>query len=218
MDSKDSSIKNNELDGVQVSRRGFLGKGAMLGLAGAAVTLAGCKPEGGSAAAAPAAGAQAHAGGSEVKPGQLDDYYAFISSGHAGEARVLGMPSGRTLKRIPVFNIDCMVGWGITNESKAIMGTRPDGTLKYTTGDTHHVHGSYRDGTYDGRWLFINDKLHSRVVWLTALSTGSHLSGNRPCMPMTFGSSVILSHSMVSMRMRATRECSLSLMNSQRPS
>ena len=164
MDSKDSSIKNNELDGVQVSRRGFLGKGAMLGLAGAAVTLAGCKPEGGSAVAAPAAGAQAHAGGSEVKPGQLDDYYAFISSGHAGEARVLGMPSGRTLKRIPVFNIDCMVGWGITNESKAIMGTRPDGTLKYTTGDTHHVHGSYRDGTYDGRWLFINDKLHSRVA------------------------------------------------------
>ena len=164
MDSKDSSIKNNELDGVQVSRRGFLGKGAMLGLAGAAVTLAGCKPEGGSAAAAPAAGAQAHAGGTDVKPGQLDDYYAFISSGHAGEARVLGMPSGRTLKRIPVFNIDCMVGWGITNESKAIMGTRPDGTLKYTTGDTHHVHGSYRDGTYDGRWLFINDKLHSRVA------------------------------------------------------
>jgi nitrous-oxide reductase len=165
MDSKDSSIKNNEIDSVQVSRRGFLGKGAMLGLAGATVALAGCKPEGGTAAAAPAAGAPAHAGGgTEVKPGQLDDYYAFISSGHAGEARVLGMPSGRTLKRIPVFNIDCMVGWGITNESKAIMGTRPDGTLKYTTGDTHHVHGSYRDGTYDGRWLFINDKLHSRVA------------------------------------------------------
>jgi nitrous-oxide reductase len=164
----DSSKKNSmDTDEVQVSRRGFLGKGAALGLAGAAVALAGCKAEGGnagaggSAAAAPAPG---HGGGSEVAPGQLDDYYAFISSGHAGEARVLGMPSGRTLKRIPVFNMDCMVGWGITNESKAIMGTRPDGTLKYTTGDTHHVHGSYRDGTYDGRWLFINDKLHSRVA------------------------------------------------------
>ncbi|KQV90309.1 nitrous-oxide reductase [Massilia sp. Root351] len=161
----DSSKNNNDIDGVQVSRRGFLGKGAMLGLAGATVALAGCKAEGGNAAAPSGGAATAgHAGGSEVKPGQLDDYYAFISSGHAGEARVLGMPSGRTLKRIPVFNIDCMVGWGITNESKAIMGTRPDGTLKYTTGDTHHVHGSYRDGTYDGRWLFINDKLHSRVA------------------------------------------------------
>jgi nitrous-oxide reductase len=161
----DSTKNNNDIDGVQVSRRGFLGKGAMLGLAGATVALAGCKAEGGNAAAAAGGAAAAgHAGGSEVKPGQLDDYYAFISSGHAGEARVLGMPSGRTLKRIPVFNIDCMVGWGITNESKAIMGTRPDGTLKYTTGDTHHVHGSYRDGTYDGRWLFINDKLHSRVA------------------------------------------------------
>ena len=74
------------------------------------------------------------------------------------------MPSGRTLKRIPVFNIDCMVGWGITNESKAIMGTRPDGSLQYTTGDTHHVHGSYKDGTYDSRWLFVNDKLHSRLA------------------------------------------------------
>ncbi|MYN10171.1 TAT-dependent nitrous-oxide reductase [Pseudoduganella aquatica] len=162
--SKKNSIDNGE---VQVSRRGFLGKGAALGLAGAAVALAGCKAEGGNAGtgASTAAAAPAHAhGGSEVAPGQLDDYYAFISSGHAGEARVLGMPSGRTLKRIPVFNMDCMVGWGITNESKAIMGTRPDGTLKYTTGDTHHVHGSYRDGTYDGRWLFINDKLHSRVA------------------------------------------------------
>ena len=57
-----------------------------------------------------------------------------------------------------------MVGWGITNESKAILGTKPDGSLKYTTGDTHHVHGSYKDGTYDGRWLFVNDKIHARLA------------------------------------------------------
>lgn len=30
------------------------------------------------------------------------------------------------------------------------IGTKPDGSLKYITGDTHHVHGSYKDGTYDG--------------------------------------------------------------------
>jgi len=60
--------------------------------------------------------------------------------------------------------MDCMVGWGITNESKAVMGTKPDGTVKYNTGDTHHVHGSYVDGTYDGKYLFVNDKIHGRVA------------------------------------------------------
>ncbi|MBC7860487.1 MAG: nitrous-oxide reductase, partial [Burkholderiaceae bacterium] len=125
-----------------------------------------CKENGGAAAPAASASAKAAGGelGHEVQPGQLDDYYHFSSGGHSGEARIMGIPSGRTLRRIPVFNIDPMVGWGITNESKAIMGTKADGSLKYTTGDTHHVHGSYKDGTYDGRWLFINDKIHSRLA------------------------------------------------------
>ncbi|MBI1891381.1 MAG: nitrous-oxide reductase [Burkholderiales bacterium] len=150
----------------QESRRRFLGKGAMLGLAGAGVSLlSGCKEDAPAKASASAsAAAKAVAGGHEVAPGQLDDYYLFSSGGHSGEARIMGVPSGRTLRRIPVFNIDPMVGWGITNESKAIMGTNPDGSLKYTTGDTHHVHGSYKEGTYDGRWLFVNDKIHSRIA------------------------------------------------------
>lgn len=151
-----------------VNRRGFLGRSALLGLAsgGVALGLTGCKEEAKAAAAAPAATAHAaatHTGG-EVQPGQLDEYYHFSSGGHSGEVRIIGVPSGRELRRIPVFNIDPMVGWGITNESKAIIGTNPDGSLKYTTGDTHHVHGSYKDGTYDGRWLFVNDKIHSRLA------------------------------------------------------
>ncbi|MBJ7310364.1 TAT-dependent nitrous-oxide reductase [Rugamonas sp. CCM 8940] len=152
------------------TRRSFLGKSALLGLTGAGVSfgLAACKENGGAAAPAASASASAKAAGGEVghevPPGQLDDYYHFSSGGHSGEARILGLPSGRTLRRIPVFNIDPMVGWGITNESKAIMGTKADGSLKYTTGDTHHVHGSYKDGTYDGRWLFINDKMHGRLA------------------------------------------------------
>lgn len=148
------------------NRRRFLGRSALLGLAGAGVSLglAGCKDDAKANAGAPAAAAPAHTGGHEVAPGQLDEYYHFSSGGHSGEARIIGLPSGRELRRIPVFNIDPMVGWGITNESKAIMGTKADGSLKYTTGDTHHVHGSYKDGTYDGRWLFINDKMHSRVA------------------------------------------------------
>jgi nitrous-oxide reductase len=165
MDKVQKTQVEADLPVVRETRRNFLGKSALLGLTGA-LGLAGCK-EGAkpaaTAAAAPAPAAET-AIGHEVAPGQLDDYYHFSSGGHSGEARIMGIPSGRTLRRIPVFNIDPMVGWGITNESKAIMGTKADGSLKYTTGDTHHVHGSYKDGTYDGRWLFINDKIHSRLA------------------------------------------------------
>ena len=157
-----------EVELAKPNRRSFLGKSALLGLTGAGLSLGltACKDNAPAAApAAPAGAAKASTAGShEVAPGQLDEYYHFSSGGHSGEARILGIPSGRTLRRIPVFNIDPMVGWGITNESKAIMGTKADGSLKYTTGDTHHVHGSYKDGTYDGRWLFVNDKIHSRLA------------------------------------------------------
>ena len=168
----DAVPKKIDADAVpqRPTRRNFLGKSALLGLTGAGLTLglAGCKedaaPAKAASASATAAGGSPQAVGHEVAPGQLDDYYHFSSGGHSGEARIMGIPSGRTLRRIPVFNIDPMVGWGITNESKAIMGTKADGSLKYNTGDTHHVHGSYKDGTYDGRWLFINDKIHSRIA------------------------------------------------------
>jgi nitrous-oxide reductase len=93
----------------------------------------------------------------EVLPGELDDYYGFWSSGHTGEVRVLGIPSMRELKRIPVFNIECGTGWGITDESKALLRGK-------TTGDTHHVHGSYKDGAYDAKYLFVNDKLNNRLA------------------------------------------------------
>ena len=157
-------------------RRKFLSTTALVGLAGAglSVGLSSCKE--GEKAIAPAtvgkvgseapnnAAANVRYGEFEVAPGQLDDYYEFSSGGHSGEVRVYALPSGRTLKRIPVFNIDCESGWGITNESKAIMGTNPDGSLKYKTGDTHHVHGSYADGTYDGKYLYTNDKIHGRIA------------------------------------------------------
>jgi nitrous-oxide reductase len=152
------------------ARRSFLNRSAA-GLAGVGLSagLAACN-DGGSKSAtatpasAAAAGGNTEAGANEVPPGQLDRYYVFSSGGHSGEVRIYGLPSGRSFKRIPVFNIDCLVGWGITNESKKIMGTKADGSLKYCTGDTHHVHPSYTDGTYDGRWIFVNDKIHSRVA------------------------------------------------------
>ena len=164
--------QDQKLDGQpDPGRRKFLNTAAFAGLAGAglSVGLSACKqeqaPSAAPAAAAPAEAAPAHEVGKyEVAPGQLDTYYSFSSGGHSGDVRIYGLPSGRQLKSIPVFNMDCMVGWGITNESKAIIGTKPDGSVKYRTGDTHHVHPSYTDGTYDGKYLWVNDKIHGRLA------------------------------------------------------
>jgi len=151
-------------------RRKFLNTAGIVGIAGAGVSLglAGCnKADQAPTAAAPASAKPAAASNHakvEVAPGQLDEYYLMSSGGHSGEMRIIGVPSGRTLKRIPIFNIDPMSGWGITNESKKIMGTKADGSIKFRTGDTHHVHGSYADGTYDGKYFWVNDKINNRLA------------------------------------------------------
>ena len=101
----------------------------------------------------------AHAKAS-VGPGELDEYYGFWSGGHSGEVRVMGVPSMRELMRIPVFNVDSATGWGLTNESRQVLGD----SARYLNGDSHHPHLSMTDGKYDGKYLFINDKANSRVA------------------------------------------------------
>ncbi len=152
-----------------MNRRKFLTAAGLAGLSGAglAAGLASCGKAGeqaGTSRSAPAVAAAPAGHSAEVKPGQLDEYYGIWSGGHSAEIRILGVPSGREIKRIPVFNMDALTGWGLTNESRAVLGTGPDGRPKYTTGDTHHVHGSYTDGTYDGKYFWTNDKIHARMA------------------------------------------------------
>ena len=137
------------------SRRKFLGASALAGIAGASGGLVGelvapARAEAATSASVPE---------DYVAPGQLDEYYGIWSGGQSGEVRILGLPSMRELIRIPVFNPDFAIGWGITNESKRVLGKDfPPG------GDAHHPHMTMTDGRYDGRYIFINDKANTRVA------------------------------------------------------
>jgi nitrous-oxide reductase len=146
------------------SRRRFLSAAtAIVGGGALAWSLPGCS---GGTTTTPGAGDGAEPGktahapeenSAHVPPGKLDDYYGFWSGGQSGEIRILGLPSMRELKRIPVFNRDSATGYGMTDWSKQAL----NGMM---SGDTHHVHLSYTNGTYDGRYVFVNDKANGRLA------------------------------------------------------
>ncbi|WP_018260653.1 TAT-dependent nitrous-oxide reductase [Methylobacterium sp. WSM2598] len=162
---------------ARLNRRQLLGTTAAAAATGAVAGAAGTRGLATPAEAQTKPSARpALAGGpnkTEVKPGDLDEYYVFFSSGQTGELRIVGLPSMRELMRVPVFNRDSATGWGLTDQSRKVLteGLLPETKQfletrggVYHNGDLHHPHLSFTDGTYDGRYCFVNDKANTRVA------------------------------------------------------
>lgn len=97
--------------------------------------------------------------GAFVPPGKKDEYYMFASGGHSGQVYVIGIPSMRRIRTIPVFSRDSATGYGWDEESKKMLGD-------YTWGDLHHPALSETDGEYDGRFLYVNDNANNRAAMI----------------------------------------------------
>jgi nitrous-oxide reductase len=95
--------------------------------------------------------------------GQKDEYLMFASGGHAGQIFVVGLPSMRLLRSIAVFTPEPWQGWGYGVGNDIIAEGFPNGKANLW-GDTHHPALSETNGDYDGRFVFINDKINARVA------------------------------------------------------
>lgn len=98
--------------------------------------------------------------------GKPDPYLIFASGGHGGNLLVVGVPSMRIIKTIPVFTPDSWQGYGFgSTESEEVLkgGDYPNGK-KIRWGDAHHPALSETNGVYDGQYVFIGDKANARVA------------------------------------------------------
>jgi nitrous-oxide reductase len=96
-----------------------------------------------------------------VPPGQHDELYGLFSGGFNGQVSVVGLPSGRTLKIIPVFSQHAENGYGYAEETKPMLNTS-FGFIPWD--DSHHPQLSLTDGEADGRWVFINGNNTPRIA------------------------------------------------------
>lgn len=122
-----------------------------------------------------------------VPVGKWDKYYAFLSGGQAGNVLVYGIPSGRLIRSIPVYEPRAQYGY-------AIPGTASYDLLKSTGplwGDAHHPAASETGGDYDGRWLYINDKANTRVARIDLVHFETAAIAKIPNFQAAHGTSVV---------------------------
>jgi nitrous-oxide reductase len=151
---------------------GLLGGGVVIGAAGARIGF-GSSGEGdvsGTQTGLGLSGKEAQAAlKTYVAPGKYDPYFIFASGGHSGQMFVIGVPSMRLLKTIPVFTRDAWQGYGFgTDQGNLVLegGFEPDKSDPLYWGDTHHPGLSETEGDYDGRWLYINDRANGRIAMI----------------------------------------------------
>lgn len=96
-----------------------------------------------------------------VAPGELDKYYGFLSGGQSGSVFVVGIPSGRLIREIPIFEPRAAQGYAVhPNDPRRQLLEETGGAW----GDTHHPVPSETNGVYDGKYLWINDLANGRVA------------------------------------------------------
>ena len=78
-----------------------------------------------------------------VAPGELDKYYAFLSGGQSGSVFVVGVPSGRLIREIPVFEPRAAYGYAMNDNDPRRQELVATGGV---WGDTHHPVLSETDG------------------------------------------------------------------------
>lgn len=128
-----------------------------LGLAAlASVAVISCKPKGTETAVSGDAAEKVY-----VAPGKLDEVYNFVSGGFNGQISVVGLPSGRTLKIVPVFSVHPENGYGYSEETKPMLETS-HGFVPWD--DQHHLALSQTNGEIDGKYLFANANNTPRVA------------------------------------------------------
>jgi nitrous-oxide reductase len=98
--------------------------------------------------------------GASLSSGEEDQYYAFLSGGRSGSVFVAGIPSGRLIREIPVFEPRAAYGYASNEGDPRRDELRSSGGL---WGDTHQPALSETGGACDGRYLFIDDLANARL-------------------------------------------------------
>ena len=130
-------------------------------LALSTVVFLGCNSDGTGHKASAAAAAQNSAQQVYVAPGKLDEYYAILSGGQSGSMFIYGIPSCRFIKEIAVFEPRAGQGYANNPGSESYKRLAASGPM---SGDTPSPVLSQKEGKYDGKWLWINDKANDRVA------------------------------------------------------